>query len=142
MLGDVIDPLLGKEDVGTAARDLFHHLHEHVGLLVQERLDGVGAPDPDLCVELGLLHLYGRVYEGDLGFLDLLGHPVVDDLLVDDDPPHELGLVEALPLLLHYLDVFDVGDYLAVPLLDDLLDGVDYKVGEVFPRLGDRLAPQ
>jgi hypothetical protein len=80
-----------------------------------------------------LLHLDGDVDEGDLGVLHLLGHPVVDRLLVDDDPLDELRLVQALALLLDDLDVVDVGDDLAVPLLDDLQYRVDHDAGEVVP---------
>ena len=55
----------------------------------------------------------------------------MNDLLVDDDALDQLGLLEALALLLDDLDVVDVGDDCSVPLLNDLPHGVDDYAAEV-----------
>ena len=91
-LGHIVDALLAHDKVGSGLLDLVYHALQDAVLLVEELLHLVGVVDSDLCAELGLLDLQGRVDECYLGTLYLLRHRRVNYLLVQGDPRDELGV--------------------------------------------------
>jgi len=126
VLGEVVDTLLAEDDIGAGADDLVDHIPEHRLFLVQEGLELVGGGDLDLGVDLSLLDLDGRVQEGDLGVLDLLGHVGVEPFLVDDHAVDELGIGDAAAHLLLHGDVVHVHG----PVL------VHYRLDRLYGELG------
>src|SRR5581483_4930622 len=95
VLREVVDALLDEDDVRAGLDDLVDLRAQDALFLVEEALEGAGARDLDLRVDLGLLDLEGDVEEGDLRALDALGHAVVDALLVHDDALDHLRVVHA-----------------------------------------------
>ncbi len=125
MLSKVVDALLTEDHVGPALLDGIHHPADDVLLLLQEGLQLRGVRDLYPSIELRLFDLQGRVHEGNLGVLDVLGHAWVDPLLVDDDSLHHLCVGDATPLLLGDLDVVLVYCPLVADLLANRPDSLD-----------------
>ncbi|KUG20120.1 hypothetical protein ASZ90_010143 [hydrocarbon metagenome] len=105
VLGEVIDALLAEEDVCAALDDMVDDGPNHLLLFVDESLELVGAADPDLGIDPGLLELDRGVQEQDPGGLDLFGHAGVDTLLLDHHAVDDLGVLNGSPDLLLDPDV-------------------------------------
>src|SRR5947209_8124420 len=130
VLGDVVDPFLTQDDVGTGRLDLIDHRPQGLLLFIEEHLKLRRIADPDLLVHFGLLDLEGAVDERDLRIAHELRHPRVDALLVEDDSIDERRVREVAAVFLLDQDVVNVRAYLARDLFDDGLDRVDGDVGQ------------
>ena len=133
MLRYIINALLADENGRTGVDDFVNHALEHALLLIEECFDLVRTVNPNLCIELGLGHLYRRVNQGDFGSLDFPWHSCMYNLLIDYHALHELGFGKALALLLDNLNHVDVCSFLAVDVFGDLQDCLDSDVREVVP---------
>src|SRR2546429_10015073 len=92
---------------------------------MQKRMHLFGIADLNLRTKFRLLDLHCRSQERYLSFLHPLCHSRMNDLLVNDHTINEFRVHQALPLLLHKLNIVDISDKRFSSLLNNLVNSLD-----------------
>jgi len=117
--------LLNQQHITTSGLDLLNHAKDITTLFLQNPIHLRVITHHDALFDVGFRRRYLELDDGDLGVLHAGGPPSrVANLLVEDEPFHEFGVVHGAAKLLHDLDVAEV-NHVGLCVINDGENSVD-----------------
>uniref|UniRef100_A0A6B0VAH4 Secreted protein n=1 Tax=Ixodes ricinus TaxID=34613 RepID=A0A6B0VAH4_IXORI len=108
VVGLIVEAPLADDQVGPGRLHLVHHQLKLLLLVASQGLELLRRRHVQLVLRLGLGRLKRAGQDRQLGVAHLLGHLWVAEVLVDQHPPDQQGVLQLAPLLALHLDQLKV----------------------------------